>query len=206
MIATILEIHYNISFPYNGLALEDCIINCNGWQGLFKQVALKEIYRIESSGKNLIIFDADNTSNLGGYTKRKKEIEVGFAELIKATKKNINYSIYLLPNDSDNGDLESFYMSCIKPDKRFFIECWNNLYGCLQSKNEARYELKIPKSAGMVYSYVDLFENYRTGFYQNKKTKRDYSDDGLWEYNFEENNHLKSLCKFLEDNLNLKSN
>lgn len=197
MLATLFELKYNIVFPYNGLSLNDCIVNCKGWTNLFNLAELKKPLRLSNNGKNLIIFDADNKSNEGGFKKRKIEIE----KRLKEVNESINYSIYLLPNHSESGDLETFYTSCFKSDKLFFPECWNRLYSCLIESNSKKFNLKLPKSAAMVYSYVDLFENHKTGEYKNAKTKRNYLDDGLWEYDFDNNLYLKSLISFLNINL-----
>ena len=206
MIASLLEVKYNIEFPFNGVSLENAIINCKGYNNLKDQSELVNKYRIENGGNNLIIFDADNRANAGGYEKRKDELINIIENKAKSANKSIIYKIHLLPNNSSEGNLETFYTTCFVKDKQFFKDCWESFYNCLESKNNGKYRLHYPKSGDMVYGYVSLFRHYKTGEYQNTKTKRDYSDDALFEFDFIKNDYLKSLCKFLEDNLNLKSN
>ena len=50
-----------------------------------------------------------------------------------------------------------------------------------------------------MFSYVDLFESQRQGDYKNTKGKRNYFDQGLWEFDFENNENLKRLVEFIEN-------
>lgn len=170
--------------------------NCGGWTKLEKKTSvLLDPVRSEHSGKNLIIFDADGKNNEGGFAKRKNQLKIIGKNL------NVEFEIFLFADDETDGDLESFYSSCFKKDKVFFKDCWDNMYNCIVENNSIRLDLKVPTSAEMVYSYVDLFKKYKEEQYENKKSKRNYFDKGLWDFDFENNINLKNLTKFLENNL-----
>ena len=176
--------------------VNDFIINCGGWTNLEKKTSvLLDPLRLENKGKNIIIFDADGKNNEGGFEKRKKKLES------VAKKLKIEFKIFLFPNNENDGDLESFYSSCFKKEMKFFKDCWGNLYNCIEENNIYKLDLNVPTSADMVFSYVDLFEKHKEEEYENKKSKRNYFDKGLWEFDFENNKNLKNLIEFLENNL-----
>lgn len=191
----ILELRYGITFPKDGVDVKDAIISCNGWTNLSNQPALVDSFRKENGGKNLVIFDSDTSNNQGGYQKRYEEI-TAIAESL-----GIKFEIYLLPNNSSDGALEDFYCSCFKNEMKFFEECWENMLNCFKRNNVADLSLKLPHTTGKIYSYVDLFDAYRTSDYKNTKGKRHYFDEGLWEFNFDTNDNLKRLVSFFEVNL-----
>ena len=200
-IEKIFEIRYGITFPHDGIELNDAIINCVGWSNLKKQPALINPYRLANNGKNLVLFDADTKYNEGGLKKRYKEIE----DIIMQVHPQIKYKIYLLPNNQEDGDLESFYCSCFKDNMSFFNACWDNMIHCITSSNAQNLTLKIPKSSEKVWSYVSLFENYKLDLNdKNTKGQRNYFDKGLWNFDFSNNKYLVSLTQFLETELELK--
>ena len=189
----VLENKFGITLNEN--QVKNAIINCKGWTNIGKQKAiLLDRVRTENSGKNIIIFDADGKNNDGGFDKRKKELEKIALEL------NVKFDIFLFPDNHSDGDLELFYSTCFTEDKAFFKECWTGMYNCL-NHNKKELNLKFPKSAEMVFSYVDLFEEYKSEEYKNTKSKRSYFDENLWKFDFEQNEFLKKLISFLKEHL-----
>lgn len=189
----VLEKQFGIKL--NDEQVNNAIINCKGWTNIVKQTnILFDKIRVENNGKNIVIFDADGKSNNGGFKKRK-------LELVKIAKSlNVKFEIFLFPDNISDGDLELFYSSCFKEDKSFFKDCWNNMYYCLDG-NKKDLKLKFPKSAEMVFSYVDLFEEYKGEEYKNTKSKRSYFDENLWQFDFDKNEYLKKLISFLKEHL-----
>lgn len=192
-IEKILKLKYDISFPVNGIALKDGIISCDGWTNIGNQPSLLDKFRIENGGKNLVIFDADRNNNEGGFQKRLAQLH-GIANVI-----GVCFDIYLFPNNEEDGVLEDFYCSCFKDEMKFFENCWQGMLNCFEASRGQDLILKYPHINGKVFSYVDLFEKYKTGNYKNTKGKRSYFDDGLWNFDFDTNNNLKSLISFIEN-------
>jgi hypothetical protein len=189
----VLEEKFGIEL--NKEQVNNAIISCQGWSNIKNQTGiLQDRIRLENNGKNIVVFDADGKSNDGGFKKRKGELEQIAKNL------NVKFDVFLFPDDESDGDLELFYSSCFKADKAFFKDCWNNIYGCLES-NKKELKLKYPKSAEMVFSYVDLFEEYKSEEYKNSKSKRSYFDENLWEFDFDQNEYLKKLISFLKEHL-----
>jgi len=174
--------------------VKNAVISCEGWTNIAKQAFLLDERRVRNNGKNIVIFDADRKGNNGGFKKRKEELEQ------IANKLNVKFDIFLFPDDESDGDLESFYSSCFKSEKAFFKDCWDKMYSCLD-ENKKELNLKFPKSSEMVFSYVDLFEAYKSEEYKNTKSKRSYFDENLWEFDFEKNEYLKRLVAFLKEHL-----
>jgi hypothetical protein len=186
-------IENQFGYILNENQVNDFIIDCKGWTNIKDKTSiLLDPLRIENGGKNLIIFDSDGKSNDGGFDKRKKQLED------MATRLGINFEIFLFPDNNSDGDLETFYSSCFKEDKAFFKGCWDNMHICFEKNNDKKLDLKIPKSAEMIFSYVDLFEKYKEEVYENKKAKRNYFDKGLWKFDFENNENLKKIVEFLQ--------
>ena len=145
--------------------VNNAIISCQGWSNIRNQTAiLLDKVRILKNGKNIVIFDADGKSNDGGFKRRKAELERIAKDF------GVTFDVFLFPDDESDGDLELFYSSCFKDDKVFFKDCWNNMYDCMNG-NKKELKLKFPKSAEMVFSYVDLFEEYKGEEYKNTKSK-----------------------------------
>ncbi len=191
----VLEHQFDVQFSSDA-AVYDAIIDCKGWTNIgVKLRNLDSPMRIHEGGRNLIIFDADSKRNKGGMKIRKDEL------LSKIGKTKVPNSIFLFPDNKNDGDLEDVYCSCMKKAYYFFNDCWDGMIGCFE-KHQKELILKYPKSSDKVFSYVDLFQEYKQGNYKNSKTKRNYFDQGLWEFDFEHNQYLRSLIDFLKENIN----
>jgi hypothetical protein len=167
------------------------VIDVAGKDKLINQPLLSDKRRIDEKAKNLIIFDTDTTKNEGG---RKVKLDW----LLNLNKE---FKIYLLPfNDESEGVLENLLDTCIKPEFAFFDNCWDKMIDCITSSN---YEnLNIPAQKASIYSKIDLFKKYRTKNWDYKSsTKYDYSDNGIWTINPEDNEELKKLIDFISENL-----
>ncbi|MDE7418907.1 MAG: hypothetical protein K2N35_01710 [Muribaculaceae bacterium] len=94
-------------------------------------------------GRNLIIFDADSKENLGGYQRRKEDLETQLHDL------EIPAKLFLWPNDQDDGDFETLLEGIARKDlhKQFF-DCFNDYEACL-----GREYLK-PNKKGKLHTYV----------------------------------------------------
>lgn len=159
---------------------------------LIDQPDLISAERIVSNAKNLIIFDTDYESKGGGLDKRRKEYQK------IAEEKSVDFRIYLLPNDSDEGELENLVKTCFKKEFEFFDVCWGDMIDCLSRHKDLT--LNLPNIDGYIHSYVDLMQQYKQIEYENKKSKINFSDEGLWNLNTDTNKDLKKLVDFIEQN------
>lgn len=184
-----------ILLKYFGLNNKELVIDTNGKDSLLTQPDLADEMRKAENAKNLIIFDTDFIEKDGGREKRLRE----YNDI--ATNLSITFEIFLLPfNDEREGELENLVKTCFNKKFRFFDTCWNTMMKCFSS-NTLEKGLNLPTIDGYIYSYVDLFEDYKERQYENKKTKIDFLDTGLWNLEINENAELKKLIDFISSNL-----
>lgn len=174
---------------------KNLVVDVKGKDKLIDQPLLADTRRKEEGAKNLIIFDTDSTKIDGGRTNRLEQLSNIENDL------NTNFSTYLLPfNDENEGVLENLLSSCIKSNFNFFDNCWNGMIECIKKSNQEN--LNIPAQKAFIYSKIDLFKNQRGTKWDYKgATGYDYNDKAIWEIDPAQNNELKKLLDFVNDNL-----
>ena len=131
----------------------------------------------DQGGINLVIFDADND-----YKKRKAEL------LSKKKELNIEFELFLFPNDSGNGALENLLEQLINPDYSEIFDCFETYQECL--KGNKRF--KVPALKTKIYAYVDtLLEKKNEKLAQ--EANRDYTNPDHWNLDHEALDPLKGF-------------
>ncbi len=155
------------------------ITEVGGWNNLEKNTPT--IKRLNDEGHSVkIIFDADDD-----YQERR-----AYIEKFKANN-NLNFDIFLLPDNSLSGDLETL-LECIANDKhRRVLDCFQQYEDCLK-KYEKTYALPIRKSK--IYAYVDAFPKTNEQKKELKKENFFYKDSEIWNLDSEA---LRPLVDFL---------
>lgn len=152
------------------------IINIGGWTKLHL-VDNKFKENTDTGGVNLVLFDTDSSENSGGFTTRSTALGQKKSEL------NIQFELFLLPNNQDDGDLETLLENIINPEHTILLDCFNQYESCIggstDSEGNPKYSLPIRKAK--IYSYVDAFpkssreeESFKRGDYFFENT--DYWD------------------------------
>lgn len=141
------------------------------------------IQNTAEGGINLIIFDADNSANGGGYNKRKNELSTKLSEL------GIIADIYLWPDNHNDGDFETMLESIARKDlHEHFFACYNDYELCLGDK------YLCPNRKGKLHTYVTAMKLSNN---QRRKIGSGhwlFEDSKLWNLN---SPLLDSLKKFL---------
>lgn len=76
--------------------------------------------------RNLVVFDADSSTNGGGFGRRKLEL------LAKMKELNITADLFLFPNNHDDGMFEDLLMHIArKENHRRFFDCFSDYESCL---------------------------------------------------------------------------
>lgn len=127
------------------------------------------------SGSNLLIFDAD-----GSFSKRQKEL------INKKQELGIDFELFLLPNNKDNGDLEVLLENIVTEGNKGIIKCANAFIDCLKNLSN---ELNLPDQKKKIYLYTDLL------FKKAKNTEINYLDTDLWDL---KSSYLDPLFNFLK--------
>ncbi len=183
--ANFVKTYINLKFPY---FKNFEIVPLNGWQGLWKTNKLIE--NIDLGNQNIIIFDADSSNNNGGFQKRKKEIEA-----IK-TEQNIDFELFLFPNNSDDGDFELLLENIINQKHKKLLDCFGKYEKCIdnsKSNNSLKYKLPIRKAK--IYSYVDAFPKERKFNERFKNGDWFFENETYWNLSTK---YLDSLKQFIE--------
>jgi hypothetical protein len=122
------------------------IIDLNGWNGIENEKQ-KFFENSFDGGINIVILDADDESNNGGFKKRKDEIE----EL--KNRINIEFELFLFPNDKEDGDLESLLSTIINKNNSSIMSCWNSFEECISSIGKG---YTIPARKTKIYAYLEV--------------------------------------------------
>ena len=119
----------------------------------------------DAGGVNLLVFDAN-----GNFEKRKKEL------LAKAKELNIQFELFLFPNNQDKGELENLLEKIINPSNKKIFDCFNEYEKCL-SIDKSRF--KTPALKTKIFAYVDTLDLKDEGF--AKEEKRNYLNKEHWD-------------------------
>ena len=140
----------------------------------------------DSGGTNLLFLDTDYPNTNGGFEKRFRETIAKKAEL------NIDFELFLFPNQHDDGDLEVLLERIINPAHQDIFDCWADYEGCLSAR--AR-NYTVPARKTKIYGYMEALHG--TSKSQKEKAKeqnRDYLNAAHWDLN---NQALARLVEFL---------
>jgi len=166
------------------------IVNSGGWQSLSR---LQNKFRetIDFHGKNFVIFDADYTTNGGGYPKRKEQLEKLKSVL------DIEFDLFLIPNNLDDGDLEVLLETITNPEHGHIFECFQKYEKCLErikdSDGKNKYELPLRKSK--IDAYLEAFCKNKKQRKLLKNGERFLNNPEYWNLN---NDILSPLKNFFE--------
>ena len=144
----------------------------------------------DNGGTNLIIFDADDD-----FAERKKEI------LEWGKKSNVDFELFLFPDNSSSGALEELLELIINPKNVPIFDCWDNFEACIKSKKiEGRaIPLTIPAKKTKIYGYLEtLLGSSKSEKERIKERERNYKEKTHWNL---DSDSLKSLKEFLTKNI-----
>jgi len=154
---------------------------------------MKEIS--DNNGNNIVIFDADYPETGGGFQNRCQDLNRILQE------NSIQFSYYLFPNNSLDGDLETLLEQVINPINRVIFDCWTQYESCLISKNNLYSDngnFTIPAKKSKIYSYLEcLLPNTKKGKEKVKDPKRNYLNTDHWHINDLHNPYVRKLKDFL---------
>ncbi|MBC7747088.1 MAG: hypothetical protein H7Z76_00665 [Methylotenera sp.] len=177
-----------VKIQFNQELLKNDVIILGGWTGIIKE---KDKFIINSGpnndeGINLVILDADDETNLGGFEKRKAEL-LAFKKELK-----IEFELFLFPINNQNGDLEMLLSRIINPENQEIFDCWNGFERCISSLKK---EYTVPARKTKIYAYLEVLHG-TTGSEKDKikDRNRDFTKAEHWDLNHEQ---LLPLYNFL---------
>jgi hypothetical protein len=186
-----IEDYLKILFP-EGSPQEVDINPTRGWTHLKNDEILNPIRRAAANDeKTLVIFDADND-----YEDRRNEI-------LKIKEENdLDFDLFLFPNNQDIGDLESLLEQIINPKNAEIFQAWdeyeNNL-SQIEIEGRTPPPLTTPAKKTKIYAYLEaLLPGSKSQKEFLKEKKRKYTNPEHWDLNAE---YLTPLKDFLETHL-----
>ena len=124
-----------------------------------------------------IIFDADN--NIESRTTELKAIKTAY---------NIEFDIFLFPNNSESGDIEDLLLNIYNSKYQDIFDCLQSYENCL--KQNKTY--KIPIKKGKIYGFLDAVLSEKEED-NAKDKKRDFLKYDHWDLDHEYLNPLKQF-------------
>lgn len=140
-----------------------------------------------SSGKNLIIFDAD-----ADPVQRNADI------LAWKQKYDIDFELFLFPNNSAPGTVETLLEGIINPANQCVIDCWHEYEKNLEKQHIAWKtppEPTCPSEKSKIYGYLEaLVGTTKSEKERIKDQNRDFTVPEHWDLNA---NAIQPLKEFL---------
>lgn len=163
-----------------------------GYQKLRKEDAINAMKQnTDAGGKNLVIFDADDDCE-----SRRKEL------LAIQEEFGVEFELFLLPNNKDEGELEDLLENIINPNNQPVMDCWATYEGELEkvripTKNPPT--LTIPAKKTKIYAYLEtLLGKTRSQKKLIKDANRNYENTDHWNLDAK---YLEPLKEFLTNNI-----
>lgn len=141
----------------------------------------------DQGGINLVIFDAD------------EDIEARRKELLSIREHyDVEFELFLLPNDKDAGELEDLLEQIINPDNQPVMDCWLTYEGELRKvriPTKTPPTLTIPAKKTKIYAYLEtLLGKTRSQKKLIKDPNRNYENPRHWNLEAE---YLEPLKQFI---------
>ena len=172
------------------------IIVTNGWKALISPATERAYinqmqYTSDNGGTNLVIFDADDD-----FALRQREL------LAWKEKNNLDFNLFLLPNNHDTGELEDLLVKIINPENQPVLDCWKRYEDSLSEISlpwRNGEPLTVPAKKTKIYAYLEaLLGKSRKQKEAIKENRRDYKNPNHWNLKAE---GILALASFLEENL-----
>lgn len=163
-------------------------VDTGGYGKLKSEEALLALRQnTNQGGINLVIFDADEDTEA-----RRKEL------LAIREQYDVEFELFLLPNDKDAGALEDMLEQIINPDNQPIMDCWQTYEGELEKvriPTKTPPTLTIPAKKTKIYAYLEtLLGKTRSQKKLIKDPHRNYENPQHWNLDSE---YLESLKLFL---------
>lgn len=191
-VADVRFISQYIHHLFDIIVPEERIVKLDGWtnlKGTTWQQRMKAI--TDKDGTNIVILDADN------------DIEARRSDILSWKIENdLEFELFLLPNNKDAGALEDMLENIINPNNRPILKCWENYEKelvKLDIPGRTPPPLTTPAKKTKIYGYLEaLLLDSKSQKELIKEKNRDYENTQHWNLDAE---YMKGLKEFLEKNL-----
>ncbi len=163
-----------------------------GWQKIHA-IAPKIREYIDAGDNVVLIFDADDALNGGGFNSRAAAIKE------KLTIEALELDIFLFPNNNDDGDFESLMVQCAAVARNGVFQCFETYENCVNGLTTQEEIFKTPLRKSKFYAYFECISESQVSKDEQRKNKRYFFDyDKYWNLN---SPYLTQLQNFLVEKL-----
>ena len=171
---------------------EERIVKLDGWTNLKGTTWLQRMRAItDKDGTNIVIIDADNDIQA-----RRSDI------LAWKTENDLDFELFLLPNNKDAGALEDLLENIINPNNRPILDCWEDYEKelvQLDIPGRTPPPLTTPAKKTKIYGYLEaMLGESKSQKELIKEANRNYENTQHWNLDAE---YLEPLKEFLNSEL-----
>ena len=124
------------------------VIGTNGWTNILNnEYEFKE--NTDKGFANLVIFDADEEKNNGGFAKRQ-------AEILSMKSNTIDFDLFLWPDNQTDGDFELLLSKIINSEHQCLLDCYEHFEEEVRANDPREEKYETPGRKGKMYSYISL--------------------------------------------------
>ena len=179
-----------ISHVFSEEVADERIVILKGWDNLKTEAsALRMKSMTANGGVNIVIVDAD------------KDFQVRIDEIENwKLSNNVEFELFILPNNHDAGALEDLLENIINPNNRPILDCWEDYEKelvKLDIPGRTPPPLTTPAKKTKIYGYLEaLLGESNSQKELIKEINRDYEETLHWNLDAE---YLNPLKEFLEN-------
>lgn len=168
------------------------IVNLEGWTNLKGISALQRMHSTtDNGGVNLVILDADT------------DIEARRNDVLAWKQQNdVDFELFLLPNNKDAGALEDLLENIINPNNQPIFDCWEHYEQelvKLDIPGRTPPPLTTPAKKTKIYGYLEaLLGETRSQKQLIKEANRNYKTRQHWNL---DSANLEPLNNFIKSNI-----
>ena len=181
-----------ISHLFGESVADERLVILKGWNNLKTEASAVRMRSMSANGGvNLVIVDADKV-----FQARKDEIKRW------QQANDVEFELFLLPNNHDAGALEDLLENIINPINRPIMDCWENYETELVKlviPGRTPPPLTTPAKKTKIYGYLEaLLLDSKSQKELIKEVKRNYENTQHWNLDAE---YLEPLKVFLNNSL-----
>ena len=177
---------FGVTIPDNRIEKLDGWTNLKGWTW---QQRMRT--NTANGGTNIVIIDADDNIDA-----RRSDV------LAWKQQHELEFELFLLPNDKDSGALEDLLENIINPNNQPVMDCWQTYEGELAKvriPTKTPPTLTIPAKKTKIYAYLEtLLGKSKAQKELVKDAKRNYENTLHWNLDAE---YLEPLKEFMDKNI-----
>jgi len=150
------------------LLTENTEIKINVVEGFAAQNLKTRIETASKKGiKTMVVLDADSQKKdhkFGGYERR-----INYLNHFKK-ENNIEFDVFLFPNNQEDGDLETLLLQIAHPEKyKPYFDCYEKYIHCLQTIADEQFSNELFEDKNKIYSYMRAYYGMQNAKEENRK-------------------------------------